>query len=345
MVLTWIANSPRPAPIFVLLILSVSFWVSAITQTNQDAESVLKPRFLTNKSFAQIYTVTVLFDDSTWAQLQFVLTNLGIADHNATCKAIILHKSDAPVCWNKRYSESEWSYSPGPVQKLTIGANRISIADNKTSVSLHNDSLAIDISFNGMPEVVVPPNATMKSQSLVYDYAVLIRWNRVRATLQYPGHAMKKLNGYGMVELSRSNYLPSDLCRGWITFRGYHNDANFIANIRLPPEKKTPPSGWSWKNMDKTPGAVTELLLESEPRSTGCNSPGTGRIEARDKSFSVTPQALLSRYSFVDSLGPIYGTIVKLVVGEPVTYYYAAQVKIPNDTCSLYGVLEYMRIE
>jgi hypothetical protein len=338
-------HSHGPTHIFCLFVLLATLCCSAITRTNRGADGVLEPRFLANKSFAQIYTTTVLFEDSTWAQLQFVLTNLGITDHNATCKVIILHKSDAPLCWNKRYVRSQWSYALSPVQSLTIGTNRISIADNKTSVSLHSDSLNIDIAFNCVPDVVVPPNANVENHGRIFDSSILIRWSQVWATVQYSGHASKKLNGFGMMDFSRSNYLPSDLCRGWITFRGYNLNTNFLTNIRLPPGKKTPPSGWSWNSKDKNPNAVTELLLESAPRSSDNKSIGIGRIEATDKSFSITPETLLSRYSFVDSLGPFQGSIVKLVIGEPVTYFYAAKVKIPPDTSSIYGMLEYMRIE
>ena len=54
---------------------------------------------------------------------------------------------------------------------------------------------------------------------------------------------------------------------------------------------------------------------------------------------------LLSRYSFIDQLGPLLGAIVKIVGGVPVAYFYRAEVRLKGDQTTAPGVLEFMIIE
>ena len=53
----------------------------------------------------------------------------------------------------------------------------------------------------------------------------------------------------------------------------------------------------------------------------------------------------LFRYSVVEDLGPILGTVVRLVAGNPITRYYWAQAHISCDAPPIDGVLEIMNFE
>jgi hypothetical protein len=318
---------------------------SAKLHTDKEFSRVLEPRFLNNESFAQIYTFTALFDDSTTIQMQFVLTNLGISDQNAACKIIMLRGSTSPLCWNEKYKRDEWNYAGGFVQLLKIKANQILIQDGKTSVSASNDKIRVTIAFDCAPDSIIPPNAALSAHGRFYEYAVLIPWSQVQGSLELPGDTPKKLTGYGMLELARSTSFPSDICRGWISFYGYNATTHFLANLCLPPGDKMPATGWVWGGSDQAPIAIANLQFESEEQKSDRNKLHVRRIVAPDSSFTIDLRTPVYRYSVVDEMGPVLRAIVKLVIGTPVTYYYEANAQLPGDTSAVPGILEFMRIE
>jgi len=340
--LKYLANVLR----YYLVMLLLLFSITAKSFAGQVSSRVLEPRFLKNKSFVQTYTCTALFDDTTFIQSQFTLTNLGISNQNAACKILVFRKAAGPLCWNKKYCRNEWRYSADPAQSLEIGPNRIVIQEGKTIISMDNDSAKVNITFDCVPEKVTPPYANITANGRFFDYAILIRLAGIQAVLKRPGNHPETLNGYGMLEVSRSTMFPSDMCRGWITFRGYADAAScFQANLRLPRDDKTPATGWVWKGSDQRPFAITDLRLETEEPKTCRNRLVVRQIIAPDMSFSIVPGRLLYRYSFIDELGPVLGAIVKLVIGDPVTYYFEANTRLGADSPAIPGFLEFMRIE
>jgi hypothetical protein len=328
------------------ILLFLLFSITTKPFAGQISSRVLEPRFLKNKSFVQTYTCTALFDDTTFIQSQFTLTNLGISNQNAACKILVFRKAACPLCWNKKYCRNEWRYAADSMQSLEIGPNQILIQGGKTIICVDNAKIKFNITFGCIPEVVTPPYASITANGRFFDYAILIRWARIQAVLEQPGNHPETLNGYGMLELSRSTLFPSDMCRGWITFRGYADAAScFQANLRLPRDDKTPATGWIWRGSDPRPRTITDLLFESEEPKTGRNRIVIRQIVAPDTSFMIDPQRLLYRYSFIDELGPVLGLIVKLVIGDPVTYYFEANARIGKDAPDIPGFLEFMRIE
>ena len=331
---------------YYLIMLFLLFSITTKPFAGQLSSHVLEPRFLKNESFVQTYTCTALFDDATFIQSQFTLTNLGISNQNAACKILVFRKAAGPLCWNKKYCRNEWSYAADSAQSLEIGPNQILIQGGKTIICVDNANAKVNIAFDCVPEKVIPPYASIAANGRFFDYAILIRWARIQAALERPGYHPETLNGYGMLELSRSTLFPSDMCRGWITFRGYADAASFFqANLRLPRDDKTPATGWVWKGSDQHPSAITDLHFESEVPATGRNRLAVHQIMASDTSFSIVPGRLLYRYSFIDELGPVLGAIVKIVIGDPVTYYFEANARLGADAPAIPGFLEFMRIE
>jgi hypothetical protein len=310
-----------------------------------DSAWVLEPRFEKNKSFTQIYTITALFGDTTLIQLQFTLTNLGLTDQNAACKILIVQTTRNPLCVNRKYGRKEWHYQSDFPQTLTLGSNRIAIHDSTTSVFANNGNVRVTVDFDCLPAVTIPPAAEVAAHNRFYESAVLIPWGKIQASLEQPGALPKTMTGYGMLELSRSTAFPTDVCRGWITFRGYRGETHFKANIRLPPDGKTPATGWVWPGVEQTPRPISDVLFDHVASNTAWNRSAVGAITAPDSSFRITPHAMLFRYSFIDELGPVLGAIVKLVIGNPVTYYYRATAYCAGDAEPMLGILEYMRIE
>ena len=314
------------------------------------SSKILEPRFTKTRSFAQIYSFTALFNDTTdirLIQMQFTLTNLGLSDRNAACKVILLRKTGDTFCWNKKYGSNQWSYTEDVAQRLSIGSNQVLIQGDKTSASVDNKKIKVIITFDCTPEPVVPPNSGITRNDRFFECAVLIGWKKVEVELKQPGNLPKRMHGYGMMELSRSTSFPSDICRGWITFRGNtaNADSYFLASLRLPCGDKTPAQGWIWRSREPSPRVINGVPFISKVVKTDRRRPIVQKIVSPDRSFTIETQGLLSRYSIIDELGFVLGAIVKLVIGDPVTYYYEAKVTLAGNTHAIPGILEFMRIE
>lgn len=308
---------------------------------------VLEPQFVKSKSFTQIHTLTAVFNDSSLIQVQFILTNLGISDRNGACKIIFLSGANRPEIWNKKYGKAEWSYVSDPDEHaLRIGPNEISVQNGETRVTAGDDKMLVEVLFESTPEAVVPPDAEITVKGRFFRYMIPIRWMPARVKLKRKDIASRQLDAFAMLESSRSTSFPSDICRGWLTFRGYDAHHGFNANIRLPPPKeKAPITGWIWKSPDREPVSIRGIQLEIDARKRKYKMPFLRKVSAHDSSFIVIPREPLCRYSFIDELGPILGTIIKLVIGAPTVYYYRAEVKFYKSDVGIPGILEYMVIE
>jgi hypothetical protein len=332
---------------------SFLFVVQSVNRPHPDnivSSKILEPRFMKTRSFAQIYSFTALFDDTNnirLIQMQFTLTNLGLSERNAACKILLLRKTGDLFNWNKKYNRKQWSYTKNVAQRLRIGSNQVLIQDDKTSASVDNQKIKVSITFDCTPEPVAPPNSDFTRNDRFFKYAVLIGWTKVEAVLEQPGTPQKRLHGYGMMELSRSTSFPSDICRGWITFRGYTDSADsyFLASLRLPRGDNSPAKGWIWRSPEQNPRAVNCVQFISEVVKKDRRRPIVPKIESPDMSFTIESRVLLSRYSIIDELGIVLGPIVKLVIGDPVTYYYEAKVTTTGNTHTIPGIMEFMRIE
>jgi len=338
-----------------LLILLMSFACLLLCSNKQlYAEpvvwEVLKPEFTERESYTQIYTLTTLFNDTAnpiMIQMQFTLTNLGISDQNAGCKILVLQKNVKPVFWNKRYGKKKWSYTKNTGQQLKIGLNYILIKDGKTMALIENDKISAQITFDRTPDPIVPPMISLTSHNRFHESTVLIGCTKVQGVVKLPDGNSKKMVGYGVLELSKSTSFPSDICRGWVTFRGYNFETNsyFLTSLRVLRGKTSEAEGWIWKKSVETPSSISKIPFDFKIEKAVREKPLFPYIIPIDSSFLLEPQTLLTRYSIIDELGFFWGGIVKLVIGDPITYYYEAKVVLKENSDTIPGILEFMWIE
>jgi hypothetical protein len=205
----------------------------------------------------------------------------------------------------------------------------------------------VKISLDGFPAPMKMPNTDFpkNASGKFFAYAILVPWSRVETTLDVPGFPQEKLHGFGMLDRAQSVGTSRDVCRGWVTFRGLEGANYFLANFRLPPKRNSPAVGWTWENGEQKPRAMTGLQIRNVFTMVDGKKKETHIISALDSSFRIESHDLLYRYSFIDELGAITGTVVKLVIGKPVTSYYDADVRLSGGKPALHGVLELMTIE
>lgn len=313
----------------------------------QQAEHALEPVILDNKSYTEIFTLTAMHDDHTFVQVQLTFTNLGVENRNAACKALVLNPSRKPWKFNERFNEKHWGYSETKGPALFAGASTLRVLSDKTCLFASLGKGTVKISLYGLPAPIKTPNIDLpKSNSgKFYQYKILVPWTRLETSLDVPGFPRQNLQGFGMLELAKSVGTSRDLCRGWVTFRGFEGDSFFLANFRLPSQENSPAAGWIWKNGEQNPVAFTGLQIRREFSMVDGNKKEYQIISALDNSFRISGHDLLYQYSFVDELGAFAGYVVKMVIGKPVTRYYDAHVVLAGGKQALRGVLELMNIE
>jgi hypothetical protein len=322
---------------------AMRFFLFFFLCTNGDAEEVkdqlLAPAFLPHKSYTEIYTISALHDDKTFVQVQMTFTNLGVENKNAACRALVLNKMNKPWKVNETFNSKQWKYAEEPVPALSMGVNTLKKFPDKIELSAILGKGTIAISLLGTPSAIKPPNTDYpkNASAKFYDFEIIVPWSKVTTTISLPGTPKKTLQGFGILERSRSIGTSKDVSRGWVTFRGYQNDAFFLANFRFPPQENSLATGWIWKNGQEKPFAMTGLRMVKEK--------DVHFITALDNSFKIIGHDVLYRYSFVDELGAFTGYLVKMVVGKPITRYYDADVQIFSGKPAMPGVLELMTIE
>jgi hypothetical protein len=313
----------------------------------QKAGRLFEPDILADKSYTEIFTLTAMYDDHTFVQVQMTFTNLGVENRNAACKALVLTPAQKPWKVNEQFNEKQWKYAEKPGPTLSIGANTLKRLQDRIEFSAILGKGTISVSLFGSPATVKPPNTDFpkNASGKFYDFEIIVPWSRVTTTLSLPGLSQKTLQGFGILERSRSVGTSRVFSRGWVTFRGYQGDAFFLANFRLPPQVNSPAAGWILKNGEQKPLAMTGLQISREFSIVDGKEKEVRVISPLDNSFRISGGDLLYRYSFVDELGAFTGYLVKMVIGKPVTSYYDANVQLPGGTPVLHGVLEVMTIE
>jgi hypothetical protein len=319
------------------------------------ASHLFQPSFHPAKSCTEIFSLSCLYDDQTFIQILMTVTNLGVADRNTVCKILIFHPGQESFKANKYFESKDWSYSDTPFSTLTIGTSKIMQKGDRIVFDGKLEGASISIILEGTASAINPPNLDFNCKpsqkfkaepsNKFYEYAILIPWSKVKATVSLPGKSSVLLQGYGMLDHCRSVGTPRDVSNGWVTFRGRSGDSRFLANLRFPPDKKSPAIGWIWKEGALGPTSMKGLSVTMQPYLKNGTDAKAPLVISSDKSFTITASERYYRYSFIYELGPFLGSVVKLVVGDPITTYYDAEARLGSDTKSFHGVLEIMDIE
>lgn len=93
------------------------------------------------------------------------------------------------------------------------------------------------------------------------------------------------------------------------------------------------------------PCAMSGLEMQTESRPVKGKKNDACVVSGTDHSFKITGTKRLFRYTINDELGPLLGTIVRKLIGNPVVYYYRAEAQTSSGKSAMPGILELMSIE
>jgi hypothetical protein len=303
------------------------------------------PNVLSSKWYSEVYTLTGLLDDQTFVQTQMMVTNIGLGDSNAACEMLVLHFGEKPVKTSRRFKKTFWRYADEPNPTLSIGSCCLTQVGETTRCVISLDGISAAISLGRPAGLPKSPDTilTRDASKKFLTYEVLIPWARLRTTLRLPGRPEKELQGFGLVEHTRSVGFPKDFSRGWISFYGGREGGQFLAIFHFPACKSSGAVGWSWDSREGSPKAM--VGLQTVMKTTGTFSILPTVTALHDPSFIIEGQQSLCRFSLIDEIGPLLGNIVRLIVGNPVTRFYLAQARVSAEQSPIEGVLEIMNLE
>ncbi|MGA2506426.1 MAG: hypothetical protein ABSF80_03015 [Chitinispirillaceae bacterium] len=314
-----------------------------------------KPAFLANGSYCEAYKLSALLDDETFIETEMMVTNIGFRDSNAACQILVLHPGEDRWKASKRFGKADWNYSDTPNPALSIGHCRLAQEKDSTICTMVFGNATVTLSFDVAPNPVKIPSTinvsgekpllSGKSSTTFYTYEMLIPWSRLNATICLPGRTKKLVSGSGILVDSRSVGYPKDFSRGWVYYYGCLSGCRFLVNFRFPLNDTCGVAGWIWKDNEQTAQPVTNMQVSSGSHMVDGKKGRFVVISSPDSSFRITSQLELDRYSIIDDLGPVLGTIIKLVVGNPVTRFYKAQVTPSPGQPPAQGILEMMKFE
>ncbi len=315
----------------------------------------LKPTFLSNGSFSEAFELSAVLEDGTFIQTQMMVTNIGLKDSNAVCQLLVLRKGEPPLNDSKRFGKTEWSYSDTPNEALSIGYCRIEQVHDSTVCIMSFNNATVVLAFHEMINPIETPSTLDagaendskpgKSSTNFYSYRVLIPWSGLHASLRLRDRPEMEASGSGILVHCRTVGYPKNFSRGWVYFYGCSTGCRFLVDFRFPPHSTGGVAGWVWKDNAAAPQPVVAMQVAYGSAIVDGKKMTTVAVSSPDSSFTITSGYELYRFSVIDNLGPILGSIIKIAIGNPVSRFYKAQVVQRSVDTVEQGILEVMRFE
>ena len=329
-------------------------WCAAMSSSGEVISSSphpFGPTVLPGKSYSETYKLSALCDDQTFIQVQMMITNVGLGDSNAACELLVLRPGEKPSKTSRRFNKTRWSFSATPRPTLSIGPCRLWQDGESTGCLIAFDSITASILIDRPARSQQSPDtiAADKAFKKFYVNEALVPWTRLSTALRMPRLPEKQLKGFGMLERSRSVGYPKDFSNGWISFYGSTavgaGGTQFLAECHFPASKAPGAIGWTWNDRDHVPKPLSGLQMVMKRKADGAHETALPILTEPHAALVISGEQSLFRYSIVDELGPMLGSVVRLIIGNPVTRYYRAQAHVSDDQSPVEGILEIMNFE
>ncbi|MBN1208238.1 MAG: hypothetical protein JXB05_25485 [Myxococcaceae bacterium] len=298
------------------------------------ASSVLQPLPSRSDNYGESYSFTVDLEDGTFVAVGFSITNLGPGSRNGVCRATVVRPGRKAWTPQVKVDSDEWSYDAA-TNTLKMGPCTLH-AGTGTHVSVPLDGGLVTISFDATPSPRAPPGSEVTVGNARYRHEVLLPFSAAKVSLRLPdSDAPLQLSGGGYADHSHSTVAPAKLARHWVRFRALRGEENLLLLAREGFDGGFSPA-YLWSS-----GAEPQVLERFElRRGEGDSKTATWEAELNGAGGPLTLRAtsLLLRNAPVQDLG-VLGSLVKPMVGSPVTYVMRAVLARPGQP-DLPGVME-----
>lgn len=300
-----------------------------------EAAQALMPQVRAEDDYGETFTFIADFDDGTYVQLQLGVTNLGPGSRHGLCRGMV--KAPRGSAWSafERFSESEWRWTGGEEEKLTIGPCWATSGASGTRVHVAVDGRTVDLAF---PSTMAPepaPGSPIKKGDRTFEAWTALRFTRVSATLELRSSPRTSLEGGGYADHSRSTAGAKDLAKSWVRFRALRSPGLLFSG-RLTEKGETAPV-WLWREGEE-PKLLTRFAAR---RSGGTRAEPTWKatFEGEGMVGTIASTSLVFRHAPVEEIGGVLASLLTPLVGSPVTWTHRATLRLSDGT-EAEGILE-----
>jgi hypothetical protein len=299
------------------------------------AGSPLEPRPSTNDNYGESFSFTVDLDDGSLVTAQFSITNIGPGSKTGVCRATVLRPGRKVWSPQARVDSDEWSFDAA-TNTLKMGACTLH-AGNGTHVSIPLGDGLVNIAFAELPTVQLVPGAEVVVGNARYRHEVLLPFSAAKVSLRLPGsETTLELTGGGYGDHSHSTVAPAKLARHWVRFRALRGETNLLLLGREGLDGGFGPV-YLW-NPGSAPQPLQSFALRRKDPEGAKVAVWEAELSSAQGPVTLRSTSLLLRNAPVQDLG-VLGSLVKPVVGSPVTYVMRAVLERPGQP-ALPGVME-----
>lgn len=313
---------------FYLLILFLQISVTAANEKH----SLLKPVLLNDEFYSETFTLFADLNDGSYVYAQIGVSNIGPGDQKGLCRIMVFHPQEKTINHSIIVDRSKWSYQAQPNPSLKVGRCRLSLTKNHQlsfSGELENAHLQIQLQAN-LAEKKHLPFSQIGDASNRYISDIIVPWGKAKAWDYHLSSEKSQMNGYGYADHSISTFLPADLARQWIRFRGINQAKSHLLLVRYANDSFNP-QAWLWRQNNK-PEIIHQLQQYNMK-----NLPTIG-VQSTSGKYTIKAENLIYRHAPLEENGFLAKVLSKLI-GNPVTYTYRATLSSSTHQ-KISGILE-----
>ncbi|WP_225412738.1 hypothetical protein [Stigmatella hybrida] len=299
------------------------------------AGPVLEPLPSSSDNYGESFSFMTDLEDGTFLSAQFSVTNIGPGSRHGICRATVVRPGKKTWAPSTRVGGDDWGYDKD-TNTLKVGACTLH-SGNGTHLTLPLDGGLIRIVFDEPLAPRTPPGAEVVMGNGRWRHQVLLSSSPVKVTLQLPGApAPLVLSGGGYGDHSHSTVVPAKLARSWVRFRSLRGGETVLLLGREGFGGEFGPM-YQWTE-GAEPQPMERFVLHRVDEGKSKAARWQAEVNAGGETWTLRSTALLIRNAPVQDLG-LLGSLVKSVVGSPVTYVMRAVLERPGQP-PLEGLME-----
>jgi hypothetical protein len=298
------------------------------------AGAPLEPLPSSHDNYGESFTFMVDLEDGTFVFTQFSITNLGPGSRHGICRATVVRPGQKAWSPQVKVDSDEWGYDAA-TSTLRMGPCTMHV-NAGTVISVPLDNGLVNIHFTEPPSPQAPQGSEVAVGTARYRHEVLVPFSTAKVSLRLPkSNEMLELSGGGYGDHSHSTVAPAKLARSWVRFRALRGGSNLLLLAREGFDGGFSPA-YLWPA-----GSEPQTLDRFELRRQAGDAKKAGweaDLSGTSGPLSLRATSLVLRTAPVQDLG-VLGSLVKPVVGSPVTYLMRAVLQRPGQP-DVQGLME-----
>jgi hypothetical protein len=277
--------------------------------------------------YAEQVGLVVDLADGAYLAMQFGVSNVGPGDGKGVCRFTLVDRSGAVVQGERIVERHQWRYDAAS-QTLHMGACKAT-SDGALVMRAELAEGTIEARLASVPKRTRVMATT--SGSDFYELDTLVLWSDAVVEIAI-GDEKRTVKGRGYADHSRSKILPNKLAKQWLRFRGLDSADPRVLVVRIPPSG--PVDGWHHAGSFGR-STVTRAQLQKAEKGGW-----RALVEGDRGQWRLTTTTLLDRFAPVEERGPVLGSVIGALVGNPVTYTFRGVLEERGTKRRIHGIVE-----